>query len=58
MTFDDLPDILKVPEVAEFLCISENCLREQIRQGRIKVLRFGRAIRIAKSEVLRLMEGR
>jgi len=53
--FRELPDVLTVPEFADHFRISENLVREMTRDGRLRTIRFGRAVRIPKTEVARLL---
>jgi excisionase family DNA binding protein len=47
--------LLKVAEVARVLRISTSKLYREQRTGALRVLRFGRAIRVRKSEVHRYL---
>jgi excisionase family DNA binding protein len=52
------PSLLTVAEAARALRISQRQLRRLIAAGQVAVVRFGRAVRIARGEVERLaMEG-
>jgi excisionase family DNA binding protein len=48
--------LLKVPEVAEELALSEKTVWQWIGQRRIGVVRLGRAVRVPISEIERLVE--
>jgi excisionase family DNA binding protein len=48
--------LLKVPEVAEELALSEKTVWQWIGERRIGVVRLGRAVRVPVSEIERLME--
>jgi len=48
--------LLKVPEAAEVLALSQKTLWQWIGQRRIGVVRLGRAVRVPVSEIDRLME--
>lgn len=48
--------LLKVPEAAEMLALSQKTVWQWIGERRIGVIRLGRAVRIPLSEVERLME--
>jgi excisionase family DNA binding protein len=50
-TFDELPDVLTVPEVARVLRISRNRAYEAVRTGAIPSVRLGRRVLVLKSEV-------
>jgi excisionase family DNA binding protein len=48
--------LLKVPEAAEMLALSQKTVWQWIGERRIGVIRLGRAVRIPQSEIDRLME--
>jgi len=48
--------LLKVPEAAEMLALSQKTIWQWIGERRIGVIRLGRAVRVPQSEVDRLME--
>jgi excisionase family DNA binding protein len=48
--------LLKVPVAAEWLGLSEKTLRFWIWQGKIEVVRVGRAVRISEDVVRQLIE--
>jgi excisionase family DNA binding protein len=48
--------LLKVPEGAEELALSEKTVWQWIGQRRIGVVRLGRAVRVPISEIERLVE--
>jgi excisionase family DNA binding protein len=48
--------LLKVPEAAEMLALSQKTIWQWIGERRIAVVRLGRAVRIPQAEVNRLME--
>lgn len=50
------PKLLKVPEVAELLALSEKTVWAWIGGRRIGVIRLGRAVRVPVSEIDRLVE--
>ncbi len=52
--FDDLPDLLTVPEVATLLRIGRGKAYSLVRQGDLPSLKLGRTLRIPKSAVERL----
>jgi len=52
---EEPPDVLTVPEFAHRFRLSENLVREMTRDGRLRPIRFGRAVRIPKTEVARLL---
>lgn len=48
--------LLKVPEAAEMLALSQKTIWQWIGERRIGVVRLGRAVRVPLSEIDRLME--
>lgn len=48
--------LLKVPEAAEMLALSQKTVWQWIGERRIGVVRLGRAVRVPLSEIERLME--
>lgn len=48
--------LLKVPEAAEILALSQKTVWQWIGERRIGVVRLGRAVRVPLSEIERLME--
>jgi excisionase family DNA binding protein len=48
--------LLKVPEAAETLALSQKTIWQWIGERRISVVRLGRAVRIPLSEIERLLE--
>ena len=55
---DALPSrLLKVKQVAEVLQLSPRTVRRMIADGRLPVIRVGRAVRVHPSAVATLMEG-
>jgi excisionase family DNA binding protein len=55
-TSDALPDVLTVPELAEFLRISEKSVYALISGKRITHIRVLRRVRFLKTDVLRYMQ--
>jgi excisionase family DNA binding protein len=53
---DALPDVLTVPELAEFLRISEKSVYALISGKRITHIRVLRRVRFLKTDVLRYMQ--
>lgn len=47
-TFESLPDVLTVPQVARFLRVGRQVVYRMIREGRLPAMHFGRVIRISK----------
>lgn len=54
---EQLPDVLKVDEFARLLRINRGLAYEMIRRNEVQAIRLGRAIRIPKLTVQRLIEG-
>ena len=54
---DDLPDVLTVTQLAKVLSISKNTAYKLIREGRIRIKRLGRIIRISKHDLLIFVTG-
>lgn len=48
--------LVKVPEAAELLALSQKTVWQWIGERRIGVVRLGRAVRVPLSEIERLME--
>jgi excisionase family DNA binding protein len=48
--------LLKVPEAAEILALSQKTVWQWIGERRIGVVRLGRAVRVPVSEIERLMQ--
>lgn len=48
--------LLKVPEAAEVLALSQKTVWQWIGMRRIGVVRLGRAVRVPQAEIDRLME--
>ena len=48
--------LLKVPEAADMLALSQKTVWQWIGERRIGVVRLGRAVRIPQSEIDRLLE--
>ncbi len=48
--------LLKVPEAAEMLALSQKTVWQWIGERRIGVVRLGRSVRIPVSEIERLLE--
>lgn len=55
MRLDALPAVLTVREVAAVLRLSIHSVRGLIREGRLSVIRAGRAIRVPRAAVLALL---
>jgi excisionase family DNA binding protein len=50
--FENFPDVLTVPQVAEILRVGRNTAYDLVRSGAIKGVKVGRQIRVAKSSVI------
>jgi excisionase family DNA binding protein len=50
-----MPSLLTLDEAAEILRLSRRTLENWIRQGKLTPIRFGRNVRIERSEVERLL---
>ena len=48
--------LLKVPEAAEMLALSQKTIWQWIGERRIEVIHLGRAVRVPISEIERLIE--
>ena len=64
MAFDELPDILTLPEAAAVLRIGRTAAYEQARrwletggQSGIPVIRVGRQFRVLRSALLQMLDG-
>lgn len=55
MRFEDLPDVMTVNQAARYLRISRNRAYEEIAQGKIPAIRFGRSIRVTKWGLAKLL---
>ena len=49
--FQDLPEILKPTEVAEFLCIHKNTVYKLIKRGDLPAFRVGKSWRISRRDL-------
>lgn len=52
----DERQLLTAKEAAEFLCLSENTIRQWIWQRRLPVVRLGRAVRLRREDLEQLIE--
>lgn len=57
MTKDDLPEVLGVTDIKEFLGIGINQAYELVNSGQFHVVRIGRVIRVSKKVFLDWLEG-
>lgn len=53
--FEDLPDILTLPQIADFLQISTTHAYHLAEDGLIPVIRLGRAVRVRKKDFGRFL---
>lgn len=53
---ETMAKLLKVPEAAEMLALSQKTVWQWIGERRIGVVRLGRAVRVPLTEIERLME--
>ena len=51
-SFDNLPLVLRVKDLAEILSISQNTAYALVRSGQIRSIRTGRTYRISKDAVI------
>lgn len=52
MGLENLPEILTIKELAEFLKISESTIRRAINNGELKSFKAGKKVRIEKEAVI------
>lgn len=52
MGLDNLPDIITIKQLAEFLQISEPTIHRAIKAGNLKSLKVGKSVRIEKESVM------
>lgn len=52
----DLPEILKPTEVAEFLCIHKNTVYKLIKRGNLPAFRVGKSWRISRRDLSSLFQ--
>lgn len=45
------PDLLTIPEAATRLACSEGAVRTWLRQGRLKAVKLGRAVRLRAEDI-------
>jgi len=51
--FEKLPDLVTPEEAGAYLRLSKNAVYARLRDGSVDSIRFGRLIRIPKSELLK-----
>jgi len=57
-SYDELPLVLSVPQVAEILEIGRNTAYDLVRCGEIRSIRIGRQIKIPKDALIELLQKR
>ena len=53
----DLPEVLTVRQVADFLHVAENSVYGSIRRSELPAVRLGRRVLISKSALVRFLDG-
>lgn len=56
MKLDELPDVLTVAEVAKYLRLSTRTVYRLIEEDALKASRYGRSIRVLKTELIIYLE--
>lgn len=56
--YDEIPPVMNVPQLGEFLKIGRNQAYELARSDRINSIMIGKQIRIPRHEVLKLLGAR
>jgi excisionase family DNA binding protein len=56
MSREKIQDLLRAKEAAQFLNVSENTIRMWIWQRRLPVVRLGRAVRLRREDLEKLIE--
>jgi excisionase family DNA binding protein len=51
----ELPQLRSLAEAAGRLCVCVRTLRREIHRGNVRVVRFGKQLRISESEIRRLV---
>lgn len=54
--YEDLPTILSIEDLMEFLGIGKNSAYNLVRSGQIKSIRIGRQIRITRESVIAFVQ--
>lgn len=57
-SYDELPLVLSVPQVAEILEIGKNTAYDLVRCSEIRSIRIGRQIKIPKDALIELLQKR
>ena len=55
--FDDEPDVLTVPHVAQLLSVAPATVRREIARGKLESIHVGSNVRVTKLALLRYVEG-
>ena len=55
MLDQDIPLVLRVPEIASLLRISRAAAYEMCKDGRLQVVRIGKSVRVPRAAVERLL---
>lgn len=55
--YEDLPDVLTIPEVKAYLGLGRNTVYDQARTGRLHTVRVGRRLLIPKTSLKALLGG-
>jgi len=50
------PEVLTIPEVADFLRVAEKTVYALVKRGELRAFRVGRVMRCHRSEVLRFAD--
>lgn len=56
MGLDNLPDVITIKQLAEFLQVSEITIKRAIKAGDLKALKVGKSVRIEKESVMEWLE--
>ncbi|MBP7223430.1 MAG: helix-turn-helix domain-containing protein [Sedimentibacter sp.] len=57
MGYDNLPEILTLKQIAEFLQVSNLTIQRAIKSGKLKAFKPGRDYRILKEDLISFIEG-
>lgn len=58
MGLDNLPDIMAIKELVEFLKVSDSTIRRAIAAGELKSFKAGKNVRIEKESVIEWLKVR
>jgi excisionase family DNA binding protein len=56
-SLEEAPSVLTVAEAAYVARVCQRTIRAEIESGRLHAVRFGRAVRITKSDLSRFLDG-